>query len=142
MSPFFDGSLEPGIHEGFEFPNLWLFPLEDTYWAGAGGPDGPGSQLVKGLQDDESAWAESGFYVFGQTDGGVSVCYCESPPGGGSGKIVLAGSWGSLGPPDHPEVLVLGTSLAEWLSRWMAHDFMELAYVPGELPAASEAAGS
>ncbi len=141
-SQFFDGSpSQPGIHQDVEFPHLWLYPLAETYWAGAGGPDSPGSELVQELREHGSPqWALSGLYVFGQTAGGVSLCYCDAPPGTDPGTIVLAGDgFDILGAPDHPEVCVLGRSLAEWLLRWMGQDFVEFADVPGELEDSPEA---
>lgn len=109
---------------------FFLYDLERTFWLDPKEEHWP----------PDSGWSSAGYFVIGQGIYGDCLTYCENPPLGPTGSIVLLDheDQGPQGNPDQPGMIVrLADSLAQWLTRLTAFNFMEYGYTVGgicELP--------
>ena len=112
-------------------PPVFLYRMQDIHWCD------PASDLDVGdMRNTHPDWYDARYLAIGRGIFGDTLAWCENAPGRSTGSIVLVDHEGG-GPardPNQPQgIIVLADSLADWLSRWMAFDFVEYAYVSGEL---------
>lgn len=122
-----------GTIQGIPFPQtmrpcLFVLELSETGWI-----DNAAEPEIAWLKDEWPDWYSKRYFEFGRGIFGDRVAFCE----GGQGQIVLLGHEG-LGPDDSalqpPTITILADNLSEWLCRWIAFDFEEYGYIPGEIP--------
>jgi hypothetical protein len=115
-----------------ELSDVFLYDFEKSFWCTA---DDDRCEL-RHLLEPDSPWSHAAYYVFGQSIHGDYLTYCENPPIGPSGSIVIL-SHEYQGPqknPEQPETIVrLADSLAQWLTRLADLKFVEYGYYVGAI---------
>ncbi len=89
------------------------------------------------VENSDSPWIRDDYYNFAQTTDGVGITYCASPPNLRPGSIIMFDSECDNELLDlyskedcYTPIVILADSLAEWLVRWKACGYEELAF-PG-----------
>ncbi len=90
-----------------------------------------------GVESLDPAWIRDDYYIFAQTRYGDNIAHCTCPPNLRPGSIILFDSECSNELPNlystedcWTPIVILADSLAEWLARWKACGYEELAF-PG-----------